>query len=96
MTDIEPASRLRPYSSDRRRAFTQIPCYSLLWRNNSLLRLQKFPVPMFREFCHNARILQVNFDRKSVETADFGNIPCKIPCYGEMTPERARVGRDPL
>jgi len=43
--------------------------------------VKKFPVRPRREFRRNIRILLSNSPAKNAKAGDFGNIPCKIPCY---------------
>jgi len=69
-----------PKAKPRNRVDRKIPCFSLLWRKNSLFDAQKFPVPLRREFRRNGPVLRDNSAPKMQKTAEIRNIPCKIPC----------------
>src|SRR6266478_6485151 len=54
---------------------------SLFTSENSLFRLQKFPVPLRREFDRNRLNFPDNRKRRSLPRVRIFKIPCYFPCY---------------
>jgi len=70
--------------------------HSLLTSENSLLRFQKFPVPLRREFDCNHLNFPDDRKRRSLPTARIFKIPCYFPCYqGIWMLRRVRIRLHP-
>jgi hypothetical protein len=62
----------------------EIPCSCRRCATYSLLGLEKFPVRLHREFRSKHLNWLVNWTRKLQRRPEFGEIPCKFPCYPEF------------